>query len=151
MPRVRAMPRALPTSRKTRLATDITNPTPRASKIRGAKVNGMKIVCHFNGTPYEVKITASGTRRTTKSKIGEPALAKTRATFGKLTLVTREPAAAKQPAELARQPAKSCQRLIPQSASATYGTGVSLMGIVPDVFRRTKTATVAIEGRIAHK
>jgi hypothetical protein len=114
IPKVSAMPSILPISRKTRLTMDKTKLKPIASKMTGNNMNGTKIICALNGTPYQIKTNATSTSRIIKSKRGCPIAAITNASFGKFTLLTKEPALAKLFVQTLRQPAKSCQTLMLQ-------------------------------------
>src|SRR5258706_14793699 len=116
IPKVRAIVRILPTSRKTRLAMESIKPRPSANKREGISMNGRNTACHLGATPYQIKTSITGTSRIRKSKTGWPRAAVTNASFGKLTLVTKGPALTKRLVHAIRQPAKSCQTPMLQSA-----------------------------------
>jgi hypothetical protein len=114
--KVSAMPSIFPISRKRRLMIDRTKLKPTASKMAGSNINGTKLICALNGTPYQTKTKVTSTSRIMKSKRGCPTAAITNASFGKFALLTKEPALAKLFVQPVRQPAKSCQTLIFQRA-----------------------------------
>jgi len=116
IPKVRVTPSILPISRKTRLMMDKTKLKPIASKMAGSNINGTKIICALNGTPYQIKTNATSTSRIIKSKRGCPIAAITNASFGKFTLLTKDPALTRLFVQTLRQPAKSCQTLMLQRA-----------------------------------
>jgi hypothetical protein len=116
IPKVSAIPSILPISLKTRLMIDKTKLKPIASKMTGNNMNGTKTICALSGTPYQIKTNVKSTSLIIKSKRGCPIAAITRASFGKFTLLTKDPALTKLFVQTLRQPAKSCQTLMLQRA-----------------------------------